>query len=80
MIDTKNKRPLQVSKDGTAGPYIMVPVSQLDDLCGLLDKHSIRYSVEEDAISLDGAPEIAVIDLGHRANVSAIQDILDSAS
>ena len=56
----------------------MVPVSQLPDLLDLLDKHRIRYSVEEDAISLNGAPEIAVVDLGHGADVAAIQPILDS--
>ena len=77
MIDTLTKKPLYVSTDGTAGPYIMVPVSQLADLSGLLDKHGIRYSVEEDAISLNGTPEIAVVDLGHGANVETVQAILD---
>jgi hypothetical protein len=70
---------MHVSTDGTAGPYIMVPISQLPDVRQLLDEHSVRYSVEEDAISLDDAPYIAVIDLDRRANVTAIQDILDSA-
>jgi hypothetical protein len=77
MIDAMTRKPLHVSTDGTAGPYIMVPVSQLADLRELLDKHRIRYSVEEDAISLDGAPEIAVVDLGHGADVAAIQAVLD---
>lgn len=78
MIDAMTKNPLYVSTDGTVGPYIMVPVSQLTDLRQLLDKHRIRYSVEEDAISLDGKPEIAVVDLGHGADNSAVQKILDS--
>ena len=77
MIDAMTRKPLYVSTDGTAGPYIMVPVSQLADLRELLDKHRIRYSVEEDAISLDGAPEIAVVDLGRGADVAAVQVILD---
>jgi hypothetical protein len=79
MIDAMTEKPLHVSTDGTAGPYIMVPVSQLADLRGLLDVHRIRYSVEEDAISLDGAPEIAVVDLGHGVDAQAVQAILDSA-
>jgi hypothetical protein len=79
MIDAMTRKPLYVSTDGTAGPYVMVPVSQLADLRELLDKHRIRYSVEEDAISLDGAPEIAVVDLGHGADDAAVQAILDSA-
>jgi hypothetical protein len=78
MIDLMTSKPLYVSTDGTAGPYIMVPVSQLADLRDLLDKNRLRYSVEEDAISLNGAPESAVIDLGHGADVVAVQAILDS--
>ncbi|MCY2935599.1 MAG: hypothetical protein NT172_15700 [Planctomycetota bacterium] len=78
MTDEMTKMPLYVSTDGTAGPYIMVQVSQLGDLRDLLDKNHIRYTVEEDAISLDGKPEIAVVDLGRGADHSAIQAILDS--
>ncbi len=78
MIDVVTTKPLFVSSDGTAGPYIMVPVSQLADLRDLVGKHRVRYFVEEDAISLDGAPEIAVVDLGHGADAAAVQAILDS--
>ena len=78
MIDAMTEKPLYVSTDGTAGPYIMVPVTQLPDLRDLLDKHRFRYSVEEDAISLDGAPEIAVVDLGHGTDGAAVQAILDN--
>ena len=78
MIDAMTRKPLHVSTDGTAGPYIMLPVSQLDEVRQLLDDHGIRYWVEEDVISLNGAPETAVIDLGRAANVEAIQAILDT--
>lgn len=77
MIDTTTKRPLYVSTDGTAGPYLMVPVSQLTEVRQLLDAGGIRYQVEEDAISLNGAPEVAVIDFGHGADAEAIQAIID---
>jgi hypothetical protein len=78
MTDVTTKKPLHVSTDGTAGPYIMVPVSQLADVRKLLEKHGVRYQVEEDVISLNGAPEGAVIDLGRGADAGAIQAILDS--
>ena len=78
MIDRITLKPLHVSTDGAAGPYIMVPVSQLSALRELLDMHRIRYSVEEDAISLDGEPETAVVNLGHKADAPALQAILDS--
>ena len=79
MIDAMTRKPLYVSTDGTAGPYIMVPVSQLADVRQLLDENEIRYSVEEEVISLDGGPEIAVVDLDRRADVDAVQVILDHA-
>ncbi len=78
MIDVMTRKRLHVSTDGGAGPYIMLPFAQLADLRKALDHHGIRYSVEEDVISLDGAPEIAVIDLGRDADVSSIQAILDT--
>jgi hypothetical protein len=79
MIDAKTKKPLRVSTDGTAGPYIMVPVSQLDTVRGLLSSHDVRHWVDEDAISLDGEPEIAVVNLGRGADAAAVQKLLDTS-
>jgi len=78
MNDATTQQPLSVSTDGTAGPYIMVPVSQLDEVKQLLDSHRIRYWVDENAISLNGAPEITVINLGRGGDALAVQAILDS--
>jgi hypothetical protein len=64
MIDSSTKSPLYVSTDGTAGPYIMVPVSQLAEVRRALDARKVRYWVDENAISLDGEPEVTVINLG----------------
>lgn len=78
MIDMTTEKPLRVSNDGTAGPYIMVPVNQLDAIRRLLDRHAVRYWVEEDVISLNDEPEIAVINLGRGADAVAVQAILDT--
>lgn len=78
MTDTKTKKVLRVSTDGTAGPYIMVPVSQLEEVRRLLEVRGVRYWVEENAISLDGAPEVAVINLGRGGDADAVQAVLDS--
>jgi hypothetical protein len=80
MTDTITKKPMRVSTDGTAGPYIMVPVSQLDDLRRLLDGRGVRYWVEEHAISLNGGPETTVVNLGREGDARAVQAILDSVS
>ena len=78
MTDATTHQRLRVSTDGTAGPYIMVPVSQLEEVKALLNRHRIQFWVDENAISLDGKPEIATINLGRGANASAVQSILDS--
>lgn len=78
MTDAATKKRLCVSNDGTAGPYIMVPVIQLDDVRRLLDSRAVGYWVEENAISLDGAPEIAVVNLGRGGDAAAAQALLDS--
>ena len=75
--DAKTKKPLRVSTDGTAGPYIRVPVSQLDDVRRLLDGHGIGYWIGENAISFDGAPEIAVVNFGRGGDPALVQSILD---
>jgi hypothetical protein len=78
MIDTLTNKPLYVSTDGNAGPYIMLPESQLEKVKNHLDVNNISYWVDEEAISLDGKPEVAVINLGHGSDPEKIQNILDN--
>lgn len=78
MTDAATQKPIVVSTDGTAGPYIMTPLSQLDKLRRLLESHDVYYWVEEEAISFNGAPAIAVVDLGRGGDAAAVQKILDS--
>jgi hypothetical protein len=78
MKDVATKQPLYVSTHGTAGSYIMVPVSQLDDLRRLLDQHGVCYSVDEYAISLNGAPEGTLVNLARGTDTKNVQMILDS--
>ena len=79
MTDVVTQKPLLVSADERVGPYVDVPVSQLDELQRLLDSRRISYWVEEEVISLDGGPEIATIDFGRGADAAVVQAILDSA-
>jgi hypothetical protein len=79
MTDTTTQRPLRVSNIGTAGPYIRLAFTQLDEVRRLLDSHRIRYWVGENAISLNGGPEMVEINLGREGDAAAVQGILDSA-
>lgn len=79
MKDATTKKPLSVAAEGSAGPYIMVSVAQLEDLKRLLESNRVRYWVEEDVISFDGEPEVAVVDLGQSGDAQAVQKLLDAA-
>ena len=80
MMESNTRQPLKVSTDGTAGPYIMVPVPQLDELKNLLGTHQVPFWVDEDAISLDDGPFIAVVNLSTDPSPAEVQGILDNAS
>ena len=80
MKDAATKQPLHVSTDGTVWPYIVVPVSQLDAVRQPLNQHRIPHTVEDDVISLDGAPEEAVINLSRGEDAKRVQQILDSVA
>jgi hypothetical protein len=78
MSDTTTREPLTVSTDGGAGPYIMVPIAQLEKVRAVLDTNKVSYWVDDEAISFDGKAEIAVINLPDRSDSMKVQRLLDS--
>lgn len=78
MIEAIDGKPLRVLKYGTTAPFISTPVSRLEELCSLLTNHQIQHTIEANFISLNGGPEMAVVDLDEAADVAEIQAILDS--
>jgi hypothetical protein len=80
MIDTTTQKPLYVSTDGNAGPYVVVPVDLLEKVKALLDSQGIVYWVDEEAIRLDQEPEVAVVNFAHGTDSAAVQRLLDSRS
>jgi hypothetical protein len=79
MIDETTQNSLRVSTDAVAGPYLMVPMTQLDAVLAVLDRHKVRYWVDADAISLDNEPAITVINFDRFGDAAQIQAILDEA-
>jgi hypothetical protein len=79
MIDEMTRDSLQVSGDDIGGPYLMVPVTQLDTVRAVLDRHAVDYWVDADAISLDDEPATTVIHFGRSGDAARIQAILDEA-
>ena len=79
MIDEMTRDSLRVSGDGIGGPYLMVPVTQLDAIRAVLDRHAVSYWVDADAISLDNEPATTVINFGRSGDAARIQATLDEA-
>jgi hypothetical protein len=79
MIDSSTKAPLEVDDGGIAGPYLWVPLSQLEEVQRLLDTNGVKYGVDEVAISLDDEPEQVVVNFGRNGDREAIQRMLDAA-
>ncbi len=79
MIDTMTRKPLRVLNGGAAGPYMILPASQLDEIQRFLKEHGVRYTVDDEFVSLNGAPETAVVDFGRGADRESIQSLLDGA-
>jgi hypothetical protein len=79
MNDQMTRGSLRVSAGGLGGPYLMVPVTQLDAVRAVLDRHAVDYWVDADAISLDNEPATTVINFGRSGDAARIQAILDEA-
>jgi len=78
MIDSITKERIVVYTEGTGGPYIMVANDQLNSVVEALRQHRVAYWVDDDAISLDGDPAVAVVNFSRGTDVSAAQRILDA--
>jgi hypothetical protein len=77
MIDSFTKKPIRVSDDDDAGPYIIVRLDQLGLVEKLLDDAGYHHDVDEDAISINDHPYATIVHLGRHADVAAIQRLLD---
>ncbi len=79
MNDKKTDSRLRVKSDVVAGPFLMLPLSQLARVRELLDRHAIHYWVDSEAISLDGKPAKVVINFGRKGDAARIQTAIDEA-
>lgn len=70
MIDQTTQKPFRIRSDEIAGPFLMLPLSQLAKVREVLDRHEIRYWVDSEAISLDGKPAKIVINFGRTGDAA----------
>jgi hypothetical protein len=79
MTDKKTERRFRVDSDVVAGPFLMLPLSDLPLVRERLDRHAIRYWVDSTAISLDGKPHMVVINFYRTGDAARIQAAVDDA-
>lgn len=79
MIDQTTQKPFRIKCDEIAGPFLMLPLSELDRVREVLDRHAIKYWVDSFAVSLDGRPPKTVINFGRTGDAARIQAALDEA-
>jgi hypothetical protein len=80
MIDLETRKPVVVRSGGTGGPYIMLPLDQLQAVESVLRAHNVYHWTDSDAISLDGKPAIVVVNLGRGSDAALAQQLLDSVN
>ena len=80
MIDKTTAKPMRVKQEGRSGPYLTIPVEQVEEVKKVLDQARIRYWVAEIAISINGRPATTVVNFGKTMDPQAIQSELDGAN
>jgi len=80
MMNTSAQRPLVVLDGGAAGPYIMLPLTQVENVRAILDSHDVSYWVDTWAVSLDENPYMTVINISAKFDVDSIQRMIDAAN
>lgn len=77
MIDSVTRERVKVLTEGDTVPYLMIAYEQLEALTDALKREQIPHWVEEDVISIDGEPAVAVVNLGRRADPQRVQRLID---
>jgi hypothetical protein len=77
MTDTVTRKPIKVETHGGELGYIRIPLAQLDTVTAVLDANKVPYWVDEEALSMDGGPEITWINLDEDADLALVQRLLD---
>ena len=77
MIDTVHRKPIKVETNWGVESYIDVPLEQLNGVKALLDANQVSYWVDEEVLSIDDGPEIALVMLDEHTDVEMVQRLLD---
>ncbi len=78
MWDKFSHDNVDVRIDENCGPYIMIEPARIAQVEELLRNNGIVFTLEDESHMCLGTPEAAVIEFGKGADVTRIQQVLDS--
>ena len=78
MIKMDFDKPLKVESAGGEFGHITVPISRLDEVTAVLDRHPIRYYVHEGSMSINGSLPYTWVQLRRGADFVFVQSVLDA--
>ena len=78
MIDAITRERIKIHAQGPGSPYFMVAQEQLETVANVLRDRGISHWVDEDVISIDDEPAVAIVNLGRGADVPRVQAVLDT--
>jgi hypothetical protein len=78
MIDTMTHERLEVLTAQGAGPYIMLPFSQLESVKSILKAHAVPFWEDSFSVSINGDPAMITINLYPGVDAAQVQRLLDA--
>ena len=79
MIDPGiNNKPVTIYRGSRGGGMFQLPVSRLEEVHAVLDRHAVPYWDSAVQISSEGEPPFTSIHLSVKADVDLVQRLLDS--
>ncbi len=78
MTDATTNQPLKVIPLPSGGAYLDIPAALIPAAEELFRANAVTYWTDELYVSVDGEPDMGVINFGRRENPADVQRLLDS--
>ncbi len=78
MVDVELNTPVKLWDGGRAGPFLMIPLRQVESVGAALTAAGIKYSRSRDAVQKEGHEPIVLVEFGSRGDAARIQAVLDA--
>ena len=79
VTDTATNQPLVV-QDHETGPYMIVPMTQVESVRQLLEANGVRFWVAHQSTSVNGKPYMSWVNIARGTDVKRVQAIFDAVA